>query len=188
MTKRFVSLILAVVMLFGEASPIFAETIPTEQKITDVIETEIAAEPENMKDVSSLPTAHEEAGLTKEEYDVAVELHGSAKIFGRELSVLRREGVEYGFAEEKIAELKQLICAGYSYHQAVTALAAGQNLGLSVEYLCEKKIEELTEEEEPEINAVTYGENDVDYTELAIKLGLPESVVMGNIGSDDEIA
>lgn len=188
MKKRIVALMLAVVMLFGEASPIFAETMPTEQKTAEVIETEIAAEPENMKDVSSLPTAHEEAGLTKEEYDAAVELHGSAKIFGRELSVLRREGVEYGFAEEKIAELKQLICAGYSYHQAVTALAAGQDLGLSVEYLCEKKIEELTEEEEPEINAVTYSADDVDYTDLAIKLGLPESVVMENIGSDDEMA
>lgn len=126
------------------------------------------------------------ANLTEEEYTEAVEFHGSPKVLGRELSAYNRGIEEDSLNEVKAADIKQLICSGYSYRQARAAIVAAEMLNISVDRLCEVKEEELTsseEEQDEEVDvsayALTSGVSEEIIDNLSSKLCIPVSIVEG---------
>lgn len=132
----------------------------------------------------------EQFGLTDDEIEQGVCLHGDMLAFTSELSDLAINIAHMTVSEGQQQELAQLIAAGYTCSQAILALAAKDTLGLSMEELKAAREAECNavlltaEDEDNELN-----EPEADVTDyLAEKTGLPKSLVERLIGSGDVTA
>lgn len=132
----------------------------------------------------------EQFGLTDDEIEQGIHLHGDMLAFTSELSDLAINQKHMTISDQQMKELVQLIAAGYTCSQAILALAAKDTLGLSLEALKAARVAEREEElltvaeenasfEEPEVDVADY---------LAEKTGLPKTLVEQLLGSGDTTA
>ena len=125
----------------------------------------------------------EQFGLTDDETEQGARLHGDMLAFTHELSDLCVNYDNMTISEQQMAELVQLIVAGYTCSQAIIAYAAMNTFELDLSDLKTEKqaeIEQLMTTDEEALNKGK--EADVkDY--LSLKTGLPKSLVEQIIAS-----
>lgn len=149
----------------------------------------------------------ESSGLTLEEYEKAAEYHRSENILNRQLATLKTELKLENISEEDYDNLEMLICSGYTYLQARSAIVSAETLNLPLDFLKEAKRlslvsyakeDEVTEHslDKRKLSNESVGvnlyakellsiskEDCEQYSELAVKLGIPENAVAYYMGS-----
>lgn len=131
----------------------------------------------------------EQFGLTNEQIELGTHLHGSLLAFTSELGDLSINQTHMNISDGQMTELVDLVAAGYTCSQAISALASKTVLGLSLEML---KSARITACEEALLEAaVVPAEDDQSKSVLpylAEKTGLPESLVEQLIESGEKTA
>lgn len=117
-------------------------------------------------------TTYEALGITEATAETASGLHGSRNVFHRELGALLGAETSAEVDEPSGADIQMLICSGYSFHQAKSAIVAAGVLGYTLEELCAAKVAELTATEECDANGI-----DPEYAAMAVRLGVPYRIV-----------
>lgn len=113
------------------------------------------------------------SGMTASEFEAAALLHGGENVFSRELLALNRGIENDSLSADEYANIKLLICNGYTYRQARAAIVTSAVLGVTVEALCQAKLEELASVE----GGVELTSANANYSAAAVKLGVPYSIV-----------